>query len=677
MTMSLSSPLRLNAWSSARWPAAAALFTGAFVVGLAPPTDGDVWWHLAAGREMLRTRTLLTTDPFSVSAGGRSWVDVHWLFQVATYGVFCLGGVTGLVLAKCLLVATGALLLGKAVEREAGSRATLPFAVAFLSVVFAARSLLLLRPVIVTLVLLALFFAQLERFRRDRQWLALLPLPLLQIAWANVQGLFALGPALVAAYLFGGWAEDRASSRGPLVSIRDDVVRTTNVSSRFHGTANRALGVTLLLCALACCVTPYGLRTILLPLELLGRLLPGHGDIYAANVVENAPPLGPEQALAGPFWHLKWFFGFLAVSFALAGRRVILTHALLVAGLVFLALLGNRNVLLLYWLATPIAVMNVWPRARLVVALVRRSRGTWMLARSGAWAACTALIVLLSKTAWSEPALGRPAPFRVPIESARILEERPGTGTIFAADEYGGYLIWKLYPRYRPYMDTRLMLRTPAEFAEYLDVVDHPERFDDFQRTHAFDYVILPVAYPDRYLGLIANLYSSPHWKLVFADGAETLFARRDDAGMGTCEIGAPGTTDRLLAGLGERFGTSARLQDAARLGLATLDITLREFDEAERVLATVSSPEALALRARSRLAAGDLPGARSLAEELLKVDANDVRSLNVLAVVSLRLSESQPALIFLRRALAADPFDLEAERILSSLEEHAYAHRE
>src|SRR5689334_13576174 len=106
-----------NAISRA-WPSAA-LAIGAFGAALTPAADGDLYWHLAAGREMWRTHALLTTDPFSVSAAGKPWPDVHWLFQLALYGVHSLGGLTALVLVKGLLVAVGALILLGAVERRA------------------------------------------------------------------------------------------------------------------------------------------------------------------------------------------------------------------------------------------------------------------------------------------------------------------------------------------------------------------------------------------------------------------------------------------------------------------------------------------------------------------------------------------------------------------------------
>jgi hypothetical protein len=639
--------------------AAAALWAGAFAVGLAPATDGDVWWHLAAGREMVRTRSLLAVDPFSVGAGGRPWVDVHWLFQLGAYGLFCVGGLAALVVAKCLFIATGTLLLAHAVKQQSGSRAALAFSAVVLAALFAARSLLLLRPVVVTLLFLAMFFVLLERFRREPRLAVLLPLPLLQIVWSNCQGLFALGPVLVGAYLIGGWAGDSArgqrSGRSPAVILL----------------------LCLLLCVAACGVTPYGLSAISLPSKLLGRLVPGGDNVYAENVVENVPPLSHD--LAGAFWHLKWFLACLALGFVLAGRRVVFAHALIVVAFVFLALIGNRNVLLLYWMATPIAVMSAWPGARRILAISRRKRATWALLRSASVVAGGALLLFPLRAAWGEPSIARPAPLRAPVESARLLATGPGAGTIFAADEYGGYLIWSLYPRYRPFMDTRLILRSPSEFAEYLDVVDRPEHFDAFQKSHGFDYVILPVAYPDRYLGLIAHLYASPQWELVFADGAETLFAWRDasrigrgaDGGLGRWNLGSRATTDRTLASLAAQYSGSPPLHDAARVGLATLDVAVGEIAEAERVLSTSSSPEARLLLARCRLAAGDLPGAQALGERSLQDDGDDVRGLNLLAVVSLRRGQPGTAITFLRRSLAADPYDPEAERILSSLEKH------
>ena len=146
---SLASPI------SARFAAhTAGLALAVFLIGLTASADGDIFWHLAAGRWMWTERALLTVDPFSSGAGGRPWTDVHWLFQLGVYAVHALGGLRALVVLKALLVALGAVVLALAVRVRAGERPALLFALLASGSLFAAREFLLLRPVIVSLLML-------------------------------------------------------------------------------------------------------------------------------------------------------------------------------------------------------------------------------------------------------------------------------------------------------------------------------------------------------------------------------------------------------------------------------------------------------------------------------------------------------------------------------------------
>ncbi len=648
------------------WTLGALLFLGAFTLGLTAIADGDIWWHLAAGREMVRTRSLLYTDPFSVSAGGRPWVDVHWLFQLGVYAVYRVGGLGALVVAKSLLIAGGATLLFTALARGSARRALWLFVIGSLSALFAVREQLQLRPVILTLVFLAFFFAKLEQFRAKPALRTLWALPLIQVVWANVQGLFLLGPALVSAYAFGLFIWGRFGERAWFPFSPE--VR----GARPNAQAWRLLFIALLLCSFACLLTPFGTRALSLPTNLLERLLPAPGNVFSANIAENVPPLASEHLLPGQFFHLKWFFGLLALALVAPGRRLLLSHVLLLAGLTLLALIANRNVLLLYWLGTPIAVMTVAPAARRGLRWLARRRVV-SAARTLGYAGVASLLLLLGTAAARETELTAPAPFRVPERSASTIAESGGRGTIFAADNYGGYLIWKLFPEHRPYIDTRLILRTPAEYREYLAVVDEPSRFEAFQQRHGFEYVVLPTAYPDRYLGLIAHLYHSADWKLIYTDGTEALFVRRELSREPGWDLALRSTTTRILAAIDHEFAQSAALREAARVQLATLQLSLALFDQAEQALSGLTRPEAQALRARCRLAQGDSRQAREISLRLLKNDRNDVQSLNLLAILSLERGEPHEALGLLRRALAVDPFDAEAERILSSLEDQQH----
>jgi tetratricopeptide (TPR) repeat protein len=643
-----------------------ALVVGAFVASLAPIADGDVFWHLAAGREMVTRHALLHTDPFSVSAAGRPWPDVHWLFQLAAYGVYAASGLTGLVLVKSLLVATGAFTLYAAVDR----RGRALFVPALLVALVLGRHLLLVRPVIVTLVLLALFFLQLERYGRERRATLLVPLPLLSIVWTNVQGLFALGPALIGAYAVGALA---TAAFGDRAAFRVAFAREGGSREKALRRA-KELGVATALSLVASFVTPFGGAALALPMRLLARITPGHANVFSASVAENVPPFVLERSSPAEIWHFKWFLALLAVGLLLAARRLRLAHLFMLGGLVVLSLMGNRNVALLYWLAPAIVATALAPG----LAAFRRSvRGTRKGLAARVLVPATVLVTLAvaGVAAAREPGLAAPAPFRFPEASADRIAALRGGGEVFSADHQGGYLIWRLYPRFRPYIDTRLILRTAAEYEEYLRFADEPSRFDDFQRRHAFAAVVLPVAYPDRYLGLIRHLYASRDFELAYTDGSEVLFLRREGWGDDGMNLGDPATTRRLMTEADARFHGDARLIGAARVNLATLDVVLGEMDEASRVLAGMTAPDAVALSARVRLAKGDLDGAEKLGTRALDDDARDVRALNLLATVSARRGELRRAGGFLRKSLAVDPFDVEASNLLAAMEEHQHEH--
>lgn len=650
----------------ARTPLLAALLAlSAASTGLAPAADGDIWWHLAAGRAMVEQGGVLATDPFSVSAQGRAWPDVHWLFQLAVYGVHQGLGLAGLVWVKCTLLGLGACLLYFALEARRGSWVRGVLVTSLLAGLLAARSLLLVRPVIASLVLLAFFLFELERFRRDGRLRRLWVLPVAQLVWANFQGLSALGPFVVGAYALGALGGACLGQTRAWPFAREG--RRAGLPPWARA---RLLLATFACCVLAMFLTPFGVRGAALPAVLLGRLLPGERQIFAQQVAENLPPFELERLSGGEFWHFKWYLALLALSVLLAGRRLLLSHGLLLLGFTGLALLSNRNVLLLYWVGAPLVAIQLAPALRRFAVSAWRLRGLRVAA--GLNAALLGALLLLSATAAArEPALAEPSPFRVPAVSAQRLAQLPAGGDVFSADHHGGYLIWQLYPRFRPYIDTRLVLRSADEFAEYLRLADEPERFDDFQARHRFSYVVLPVMFPERYQRLIAHLYDSPDWKLLFTDGSEVLFGLRElTHGVVEQPLADAHETERMLARLQQRFADSPKVHSAARLSLATLHGVLGQLGQAERALVGVGGPEARALQARFRFAAGNLAAAERLAQAELGVDADDVTSLNLMARVALRRGEAAQGLELLRRALRVRPFDYEARQLLTNLEE-------
>src|SRR6476620_10333171 len=96
---------------------AISLVLASAAAGLTPIADGDVFWHLAAGRQIVSSGAVPQVDAFSSGAAGRPWIDVHWLCQLGVYALERAGGLYALVAAKCVLIGLGALLLLRAVDR--------------------------------------------------------------------------------------------------------------------------------------------------------------------------------------------------------------------------------------------------------------------------------------------------------------------------------------------------------------------------------------------------------------------------------------------------------------------------------------------------------------------------------------------------------------------------------
>jgi len=634
----------------------AAVAIAAFVIMLGPIADGDIYWHLAAGREILQRGELLRVDPFTLSAAGRPWVDVHWLFQLGAYVTYLAFGFVGLAIAKATLVAMGAIVLTRTAERAGGGVARASCAVALTGGLLLARHLVPMRPVLVTLVFLAIFLSVLEplRMAKDRPSRAWLALPLVQAIWCNCQGLAPLGPVLVATYLGGAWLSSRRFRHWPFESTASSSLRP--------------LALALTLCLLASLASPYGLDAALLPLRLLRRITPGEANIFSTAVAENIPPFLLERSAPELIGHFKWVLMGLAVAIAVVRPRFHVAHLFVLIVFGGLALMANRNVPLFYWVAAPVAAIALAPDVR---RLCQTPRAAWFSPIRRRFCANTSLVVLLAAEVGlallaqkREPALGEPAPFHFPVKSAHMLAERGVSGPIFAADQHGGYLTF-MVPALRPYIDTRLVLHTGQEYVDYLSLFDDPARFDALDDREKFNAVVLTTAYPDRYLGLIWHLAGSSHWRLVATDGSEVLFLREGTE----LALGDRATVDAILQRLAARFAGHAALSEAARLHLARLLVVLGQSRQAEHVLSNLDSRPAAELRARAHFVAGEHRAAEGLAQILLLQDPRDVRSLALLAEIA--VAEGQPGRAgqLLHRALAINPYDGESLSIVERLE--------
>src|ERR1700677_2612305 len=156
----------------------------------------DFWHHLARGRAIVETGTLVDRDLFTFTVADRPFQDVNWLTQIGYYGLFELGGLRLVQVVNSLVIACTFGWLVYLCRRRTGSdlAAALAAGIAF----FGVWEVLTIRPQTLSMLLFVIVYDLLERSQR-RPWLLVLP-PLFVGLWANVHGAFPAGIMLVGCF---------------------------------------------------------------------------------------------------------------------------------------------------------------------------------------------------------------------------------------------------------------------------------------------------------------------------------------------------------------------------------------------------------------------------------------------------------------------------------------------
>ncbi|MBN1131070.1 MAG: hypothetical protein JXA71_18925 [Chitinispirillaceae bacterium] len=548
---------------------AAALLAGLAAAFFAwyPVSDGDIFWHLAAGREIAASGAVPHSDPFSFTSQPEwRWTDLHWLYQLCMHGIHYAAGLWGIVAANSLLFGLSAALLFLSISPR-GAAAWLALFL-WLAALYEVRYLVPHRPVVFSLLFFAAFFFCLERYRRGGRSRFLYALPLLQVVWVNCQPLFILGPTLFGLWYAGEWA-------GRLLKRGGD-------AGTVAATRPLPVVVTGLLIVAACFVNPYGHEAFSLALLHFGRTDPALANLFVAHIPENAPLWSlfgtPQDRLA----HATLALGLIAVAMiAIKPRPVRFSQALVAAAMLYLAVRSQRNIVLFFFAVLPL-ITAVIDRCAAEAAGCGRSKAlSWTAAVAGVLLAILSVSAMAThgRMLYDCRAARQLAPFSFPVGSAKYLDRHAIAGTLFNADRHGGYLLWSRYPPHRVFVDTRYAIRPAAYFAEYLALLDEPDLFSGVCRKFGITAAVLPLAPLSRYHPLAAALARDPGWRLVFVDAGEALFVRDSLAPTPEVRISLPVVADSIAAAIAERWRQSPVL---AREGRGYFAAFLRAVEAGE-----------------------------------------------------------------------------------------------
>ncbi|HEV2690268.1 MAG TPA: hypothetical protein VGV35_17040 [Bryobacteraceae bacterium] len=465
--------------------------------------DTDFWWHLKTGQYIVQRHALPVPGPFAYTTAinpdaypGEGQVrhfnlTHEWLSQTMLYGVYSLGGLPAVVLFRAALLGGLCGLVGLLAARRSGqfyAGIAAAFATAWLATWFTVD-----RPSIVSFFFVAVFLTLLELRR------FLWAIPAIALVWANCHGGFFLGWVVLGAYC----SETLLADRGKLFQSR-----TMTPGER------RRLWLVTASAIAASAINPNGLGVI-------STLIRYRQSAMTANLVEWHPPY-----LWGPPYQFDLLLYAAALTLLISWRRVWRADWLLFAAFTAASLLAFRNILLVGLLA-PVLIAAYFPLHIRVP-------------RIAAWLVPPAIAaVLVTGIARGSFYQLHAATWGTPAGAADFLRANKIAGPLFNTYEQGGYLIWKLWPDYRVFIDGRAISEsTNKDYQQILYNLGAPVDQVIGPRAQLLDrYGIQTVVtnmfeYNSGAIYPLALALSRSDWQLVYDDAQTLVFLRKPQAGV-------------------------------------------------------------------------------------------------------------------------------------------------
>lgn len=476
-----------------------------FVAVLAMATrvaiDTDTWWHLRAGAWMVEEKRILRTDPFSLTRLGEPWIYPGWLAQIVMYGTYQAFGYAGLNMLTALMVLLAFSFIWPLLDAPPLLRAPILLLGVTVSGVYWSA-----RPHIFSFVLAGIFLWALESARkggRSKLWM----LPPLMALWSNLHGGFAIGFMLIGAYLIGDIFE-------VLLAM---FLRSASPEEIWleHKPTIRALVVVGLICAMAVSINPHGPQMILYPFKTVsvGML---------QEYIEEWQSPDFHRLEVQPF---LWMLILCIVVLAISRKRKDAVELILVISFAYLSFIAARNIALFALVAAPVLARH--GNATLKPVLEGKDWGPQLPERI-ARGVNMALFIILGLTALLKMAIPlsdtvnqQAIMDQQPVQAVAVLRDQPNRGPLFNSYNWGGYVLWELFPNYLSFVDGRTDLFDDEILNDYLIAWSAKPGWE-----HVIDRWEIKVTMLEPSAPLVRAL-ESEGWVRHFADNKAVVLLRR------------------------------------------------------------------------------------------------------------------------------------------------------
>lgn len=483
-----------------------AAFVFIFLMGISKVSDYDAFFHLATGKYILNTGQIVhSVDPFAFTPV-KEFSIISWLSGVIFFVIHSFLQMKGLIIFKTCIIALAFFFIHLNMKTTTlkEHQNVYIFILILIVVAFAVRMRMFIRPHIFEFVLIPVFFYIFNVYRIKKQNYLYI-LPLLQVLWVNSHGSFILG-ILISLTVLSGESLKYFLRWNPLLSKRELMILCV---------------VTFFIIA-ATMLNPSHYKVFLFPFMLTGQ------QVYMSNIGEWLPL--SINLLIGYGFRYTWAFSLLLISaiiiFGFQKKKTDLTNILIVLFFFYLALKGVR--------LTSVFAIGVGP----IVAegfcgiISRFSFDRLKRFRLLLTSACLAIIVAIfyisvyNSTIY---AFGLDLKERVfPVKAVDFLINSDIKGNMLNSRGFGGYLIWRLFPNKKVFIDGRNEVYSEEFYKDYLYAHKSPEIWEKVVNQYDIDWVILEYSRDYSKKERINHLVNNPEWALIYWDRVAIVYAKRN-----------------------------------------------------------------------------------------------------------------------------------------------------
>lgn len=471
----------------------------------------DFWWHLATGKLIVENKSLPETDPFSYTThenpSSRKTVIIkgYWLAQIIFYKVYESWDIMGIIMLRAISMTLFLLFIFLAIKKQ--GLPDLPSLLILSGVFIISMGYLGEIPQLFTMIFFSVTLYILEDFRLNRSKKIFL-IPPMMVVLSNMHPGYIVCILLISLYVIG---------EGLNFIIRKGGDKKSFINLLIVGLSAPLLSL----------INPYGFKVV----EVLFSL-----EEHAPGIVAHMSPFAIYAGKFKPVDYSYILFLLLSLGNFLYWKKNGIVPLLVVGAFAALSSFGLRYIVFFMCVSAPfIASVASKLREEKPVKRFLSSIKYGHVIVSAAVFFTGAFLVLSSIPKLAKYEFKADTSFATPKDAADFIAPLKISGNMFNEYGFGGYLIWRLYPEKKVFIDGRSL--EPDIYEEYKIIAaakeDQRRSWEDIMRKYNISYIISPPLLPrGEIIPIVEKVLWSDDWALIYRDQLSLIFVRKIDENL-------------------------------------------------------------------------------------------------------------------------------------------------